>query len=266
MRSSFEEWQLEFLLSNGRFPDAAETWKLFTGKGPDQTLHPDDMAVDRFASAMKAKLASQRAKGHGGWDNKDICSEERLQQMLEDHVRKGDPVDVGNLSMMLWSREESTAPTVKREDSQAMSLAPIEFKTVGEGIEVGFNLWGGVDIRLGGEFVYVHINYDHRYTSNAARAKLADDIVRLMSGKSALDPTPDMFWKAADSDTNYASIDELLNDEWCNGSIEVGETRQVMRALSLPNVTIKVTRIDDDSGDIEYAVLPTPNAHAPEGS
>ncbi len=39
---------------------------------PDQ--HPDDAAVNDFAAAMKAKLASKRAQGRGGWDDKATCT------------------------------------------------------------------------------------------------------------------------------------------------------------------------------------------------
>lgn len=74
-------------------------------KGGEIT-HPDDLAVDRFASAMKAKLAKKRAEGRGGWDLKDECSAEFLSQLLREHVEKGDPVDVGNLAMMLQQRGE----------------------------------------------------------------------------------------------------------------------------------------------------------------
>lgn len=70
--------------------------------------HPDDVAVDRFAQAMKDKMAKQRAKGYGGWDDLASCPTSRLQQMLVDHIPKGDPVDVANFAMMLWSRGERT--------------------------------------------------------------------------------------------------------------------------------------------------------------
>ena len=76
---------------------------------PAPVPHPDDLAVDRFATAMKAKMAKQRAKGYGGWDSPDQCPAERLQTMLIDHLAKGDTVDVGNFAMMLWNRGESTA-------------------------------------------------------------------------------------------------------------------------------------------------------------
>lgn len=71
--------------------------------------HPDDIAVDAFAAAMKAKMAKQRAKGYGGWQDKTDCPTDRLQTLLVDHIAKGDPVDVGNFAMMLWNRGEPTA-------------------------------------------------------------------------------------------------------------------------------------------------------------
>jgi len=75
--------------------------------------HPDDVAVDRFAAAMKAKLTKKRAEGRGGWDREEICSAGFLSALLRDLVEKGDPLDVGNLSMMLHQRGESIAPAAK---------------------------------------------------------------------------------------------------------------------------------------------------------
>lgn len=75
-----------------------------------RATHPDDLAVDRFAAAMKAKLAKKRDQGRGGWENKDECSQELLSGLLRDHVDKGDPVDVGNLAMMLSQRGETILP------------------------------------------------------------------------------------------------------------------------------------------------------------
>jgi hypothetical protein len=74
----------------------------------EPVAHPDEVAIDRFAAAMKAKMAKQRAKGYGGWEDKADCPASRLQQMLVDHIAKGDPVDVANFTMMLWNRGEHT--------------------------------------------------------------------------------------------------------------------------------------------------------------
>eukprot|EP01042_Synura_sphagnicola_P033112 gene33112-42546_t len=63
--------------------------------------HPDDIAVDRFAEALKAKMKiSREQKGRGGWEK---CPIEQLWSMLDSHVQKGNPVDVGNFAMMIWN-------------------------------------------------------------------------------------------------------------------------------------------------------------------
>lgn len=74
------------------------------------SAHPDDLAVDRFAAAMKTKLAQKRAEGRGGWDRKDECTAEFLSELLRGHVEKGEPVDVGNFAMMLHQRGETILP------------------------------------------------------------------------------------------------------------------------------------------------------------
>lgn len=73
---------------------------------PDhEPKHTDDEAVDRFAAAMKTKLRKKRAEGRSGWDGPE-CDANVLTRLLRDHVEKGDPLDVGNLSMMLHQRGE----------------------------------------------------------------------------------------------------------------------------------------------------------------
>ncbi|BEV15093.1 hypothetical protein HBDW_18810 [Herbaspirillum sp. DW155] len=65
-----------------------------------EVRHPDDVAVDQFAEVMKAKLADARAKGRSGWQ---ACDPAELSYMLREHVEKGDPRDVANFCMFLWS-------------------------------------------------------------------------------------------------------------------------------------------------------------------
>lgn len=69
-----------------------------------RVAHPDETAVDRFAVAMKAKLAEKRAEGRGGWDDPARCTTAHLAELLRGHIDEGDPVDVGNFAMMLWNR------------------------------------------------------------------------------------------------------------------------------------------------------------------
>lgn len=81
---------------------------------PAQEQHPDDMAVDSFALAMKVKLAEARAKGRSGWQDKDDCPQQRLSDMLRNHVEKGDPRDVANFCMFLHQRGESILPAQEK--------------------------------------------------------------------------------------------------------------------------------------------------------
>jgi len=88
--------------------------------------NPDDKAVDRFAAAMKTKLAAARAKGRSGWDVKASCSGEYLAQLLIEHLAKGNAgtfEDIANFSMMLHQRGED--PQLLRT---ALVLRDVEIK------------------------------------------------------------------------------------------------------------------------------------------
>jgi hypothetical protein len=114
--------------------------------------HPDEEAVDRFAAAMKVKMAKQRAKGYGGWDDPMACPTERLQNMLTDHIGKGDPVDVGNFAMMLFNRGEKTAPPPRQPltdeefismvDSTGLVVDPILALEIKEMVEAAHGIKG----------------------------------------------------------------------------------------------------------------------------
>lgn len=81
----------------------------------ETTAHPDDLAVDRFAQAMKSKLAAKRAQGYGGWDDPELCPSKFLSRKLREHVEKGDPVDVANFGMMLHQRGERISTAGQRK-------------------------------------------------------------------------------------------------------------------------------------------------------
>jgi hypothetical protein len=94
---ALEEWQKSKARITAREEELQRVWEV---------KHTDELAVDRFAAAMKAKLAKKRVEGRGGWEDKDQCSAVLLSGLLRDHVDKGDPLDVGNLAMMLHQRDE----------------------------------------------------------------------------------------------------------------------------------------------------------------
>lgn len=109
--------------------------------------HPDDLAVDRFAAAMKRKMAKQRDKGYGGWEG-PTCTMEFLQDALVDHLPKGDAIDVGNFAMMLWNRGEPTAlplpiPTVSDDDLIAAAVKQASEPLAPSDIEKFLPRWRG---------------------------------------------------------------------------------------------------------------------------
>ncbi len=82
-----------------------------------QHAHRDDAAADRYALALKEKLALSRTKGRHGWEHPDICSEAYLAELLVRQLSKGNPgtfEDIGCIAMMLHQRnaQPSILPTV----------------------------------------------------------------------------------------------------------------------------------------------------------
>lgn len=75
----------------------------------ESDTHPDDLAVNHFARAMKAKLRAAREKGRAGWSDPLQCSAEYLAELLVDHLPKGNAgnfEDIANFAMMLHQRGE----------------------------------------------------------------------------------------------------------------------------------------------------------------
>lgn len=123
-REAFEAWvRQRHGLSTEKWADSGkykygntnrwwECWQAaLTREQREGTQHPDDLAVDLFAVAMKAKLEFARNnRGRGGWQNKDECSADLLSKLLRGHVDKGDPTDVANFCCFLWNRGEGIQP------------------------------------------------------------------------------------------------------------------------------------------------------------
>lgn len=65
----------------------------------------DDRLVKYACMAMREKLKISMERGRGGWWNPDECSIEQLRYMLQEHMEKGDMVDVMNFAAMIYARE-----------------------------------------------------------------------------------------------------------------------------------------------------------------
>ena len=95
--------------------------------------------------------------------------------------------------------------TPPQPEQEPVALPLVQFEKVAEGIEVGYDVFGGVDIRLGGEFVYVHINYDYRYTHNAERKALAKQIVGLLTTPPQRKPLTDVEIESLYENTEFVN-------------------------------------------------------------
>lgn len=98
----------------------------------ESSTHIDDISIDRFANAMRLKMAYARAKGRSGWDDPAQCSGEQLATMLVDHLTKGNAgtfEDVANFAMMLHQRKESPSLLVDAVNAVKESVV-IELEAV----------------------------------------------------------------------------------------------------------------------------------------
>lgn len=117
--------RLAYMMS-GRHYLASDKLVAFLDTLTVPSTEPDDLAVDAFAAAMKAKLAKKRAEGRGGWDDPTVCSVAFLAQMLHSHIIKGDPVDVANFAMMLWHRGAGTNTLTVPEGWKLVPMEPTQ--------------------------------------------------------------------------------------------------------------------------------------------
>jgi len=138
---------------------------------PVADQHPDDLAVDAFATAMKAKMADARAKGRGGWEDPAQCTADDLSRMLRDHVEKGDPRDVANFCMMLHQRGEAISarqPVAATQPSGNSGELAVDTQPVGEpvawisrircvGPEYGKEIYGKLPVQSLNPLYYEHI-------------------------------------------------------------------------------------------------------------
>lgn len=81
----------------------------------DDDEQADKAGVERFAAAMLKKLSLKRCEGRGGWNDPYTCTTWKLREMLIEHMRKGDVIDIANFCMMLWNRENPTAEAAHPE-------------------------------------------------------------------------------------------------------------------------------------------------------
>ncbi len=70
--------------------------------------HPDDVAIDRCAAAMKKRMAEFRKVGRGGWDDPNKMSVTELRYHFRQAYYKATQIwiDICVLSVMIWNRSQ----------------------------------------------------------------------------------------------------------------------------------------------------------------
>lgn len=69
---------------------------------PMPEIHADDIAIDRFATAMKARMAVERGLGRTGWQRSQAVF---LYDRMLTNAEEGEPIDTANYAMMIWNIE-----------------------------------------------------------------------------------------------------------------------------------------------------------------
>ena len=92
----------------------------------------------------------------------------------------------------------------------------------------------------------------------ALREQIRTKLLGEQASKRVALTDADMVWNREDAEKPHDSISCFLNDEICNGYLEVGATFEMMQAKRLPNVIIRVTSIDEENCEAEYEVIEAP--------
>jgi len=101
-----DAWNSSASASAGR-AQVIELWRYPRMQSQPADQHPDDEVADRFAAALKAKMAKSRANGREGWNDPARTSDQTIAVELVQHLFKGNPgniLDLGCLAMMLHER------------------------------------------------------------------------------------------------------------------------------------------------------------------
>ena len=145
---------------------------------PEEKLLTQEQAIDVAQKLFDSAMLCSIPPSGTTWQNAALRLGEELSTVGPDGY-----YNMTAQQWLDWAMENVTPARLSALEPEP--VFEVKFEQVADGIEVGYDFFGGVDIRLGGEFVYVHINYDPRYTHNAARTQLADKIVELLTGNTA---------------------------------------------------------------------------------
>ena len=213
--------------------------KLISPDPYEDTAHPDDHAVNRFAAVMKGKLAAKRLQGRGGWQEPEVPNG-YLSRLLREHVDKGDPVDVANLAMMIHQRGERIAPqnegasckaiddAIAERDRLAAANAVLEAKVAG--------------LRRDALILLAQIDGVEDATGEAPEG---EDAILVAEIRAALSATPTTIEPSSTSETHAQAEDRICSCGAGHGSLEGHlDWCDWISYLALPTAPIKEESYD----------------------
>ena len=70
-----------------------------------------------------------------------------------------------------------------------------------------------------------------------------------------LSDAANMFWNDADPERGHDSIFEVLDAEFGDGVLSIGDTRVIQCAIRLPNITVQVVADPEDEDSFDYEII-----------
>lgn len=69
-----------------------------------------------------------------------------------------------------------------------------------------------------------------------------------------------MFWNDADPERSADSIHEVIEREWSDGMLQIGDVLEIQRAVRLSNIKVELIPDPQDEDGFDYVVMPQPIA------
>lgn len=66
---------------------------------------------------------------------------------------------------------------------------------------------------------------------------------------------PNMFWNDNDQEVCHMSIHDVLDAEWRDGTLEIGDTRVIQQAVNVPKITVRVIEDENVFGEFDYEIV-----------
>lgn len=106
----------------------------------------DDCAVDDLAAWMKAGLEKKRADGYSLWEDKLLCSHQKMSDLFHAQVEKGNVIGAANYLAFLQARGENILPKSRPEIKGMPTFEQAWNAQVEKGFQYGYEALSNVHL------------------------------------------------------------------------------------------------------------------------